>query len=227
LNTIDIAAKRAILFSARMRFSPHTQPVKQAAIDRMVEQIILLGGKDTGSSLQEILQHDAMCLGTNAPLLNPHDVGESLKRLVTTKRVFEDLSAGTYALSEACQKELIDMQTAAEIRLQLVVSRLFRDAPEDPSVYLNSFMECLCIIFSRLGETYVRLLKGNIRPEDVIRSSNFTRAFRDITQKYPALNGAVIEAGLAHFFRDDDPDLTRRLSCGIVSDESGGAVQTL
>lgn len=55
MNQFDeIARKRAILATARIRFSPEIQPVKENAINKIIEQILYESSNEDGLSVGEI-----------------------------------------------------------------------------------------------------------------------------------------------------------------------------
>jgi len=45
MDSVNVAQKRSILLSARIQFSPETQPIKETAIDKVVEQNLFVDGK--------------------------------------------------------------------------------------------------------------------------------------------------------------------------------------
>jgi len=208
MNASDIARQRSVLFSARMRFSPETQPVRETAIDKILEQNLLVADSDGGLTLQEIEQQGAICFAGGTPAISRLDMQRSLERLIEADRVIMSAEPGQerYRLSEQALQELWEIQRSAEARFARVVSRLFRNAKEGPSAYTTPFLECLCIIFSQLGEAYVRLLKGEIGSDELLRLPNVLRALREVKAKYLSVNHSLFEAAVFSFFQDSDPD---------------------
>lgn len=208
MNTSDIARKRSILFSARIRFSPETQPVRETAIDKILEQNLLVADGDGGLTLQEIEQQGAICFAGGTPAISRLDMQKSLERLTEANRVIMSGEPGQekYRLSEQALQELWEIQRSAEGRFARVVSRLFRNAEEGPSAYTTPFLECLCIIFSRLGEAYVRLIKGEIGLDELLRLPSVLRALREVKTGYPSINQSLFEDAVFTFFRNSNPD---------------------
>lgn len=208
MNTSDIAHKRAVLFSARMRFSPETQPVRDTAIDKIIEQNLLVADCDEGLTLREIEEQGVVCFAGGLPAISRLDMQKSLERLVEANRMIVSGEPGQerYRLSEQALQELWEIQRSAEGRFARVVDRLFRNAEEGPSVYTTPFLECLCIIFSRLGETYVRLIKGEVGLDELLGSPSVLRALREVRARYPSINQSLFEAAVFSFFQDSDPD---------------------
>lgn len=208
MNTNDIARKRSVLFSARIRFSPETQPVRETAIDKILEQNLLVADGDRGLTLQEIEQQGAICFAGGTPAISRLDMQKSLKRLVGSNRVIASgkQDQRRYRLSEQALQVLWEIQRSAEGRFAQVVDRLFRNVEEGPSAYTTPFLESLCIIFSRLGETYVRLIKGEVGFDELLSLPSVLRALREVTTRYPSINQSLFEAAVFSFFRDSNPD---------------------
>jgi len=180
----EITQKRAILFSARMQFAPEVQPVKETAIDKIVEQNLLLADCTKGVTLQEMEKQGALCFSGEVPAISHLDTENSLKRLAESGRLVAHGERGQekYRLSEPVLNELWETQRLTEGRFTRVVGRLFRNAGESPTAYSVPFLECLCLVFSRLSETYVRLIKGEIETDELLslpsRPDTFTRRQR-------------------------------------------------
>lgn len=208
MNISDIARKRSILFSARIRFSPETQPVRDTAIDRIIEQNLLIAQSDEGLSLEEIDEQGAICFAGGTPAISRLDMQKSLGRLVDGGRLIVSGRPGQerYRLSQQALQELWEAQRSTEARFERVVTRLFQNAEEGSSAYATPFLECLCIIFSRLGETYVGMIKGEISHEELLGLPSVLRALQEVQQKYQWIDGSLFEAAGFSFFRDSDPD---------------------
>jgi len=132
----------------------------------------------------------------------------SLERLVELDRVIAsgERDQKRYRLSEQALQELWEIQQSTERRFSRVVDGLFKNAEEGSSAYATPFLECLCAIFSRLGETYVRLIKGEVGIDELLRLPSVLRALREVTTRYPSINQLLFEAAVISFFRDSDPD---------------------
>ena len=89
----DISVKRSVLLSARMRFSPHTQPIKEIAIDKILEQNLLVGDCDQGLTVREMEQQGATCFPDGAPAISRTEVDRSIQRLLKANRLQETVSA--------------------------------------------------------------------------------------------------------------------------------------
>jgi hypothetical protein len=140
----DIALKRSILFSTRMRFSPSTQPIKDTAVGKIVEQILLLAD-EKGLTVQQIQQEGRVGIAGAAPTFNRLDLERALGDLSASNRIIVSQDAGQerYALSASARQELWDLQRSAERRYARVVERLFTNADEEPSSYATPFLDCL------------------------------------------------------------------------------------
>ena len=154
MDASEIALKRSVLFSARIRFSPETQPVKDKAIDKILEQNLLVADCEKGLTLQEIVEQGGVCFASGTPAIHLTDLQESIGRLIKANSVivsgkpYEE----KYRLSEQARQELWEIQRSTETRFLRVVEKLFRNAEEGFSAYMTPFLECLCLIFSRLAQ---------------------------------------------------------------------------
>lgn len=135
MDTIDIARKRSILFSARIRFSPETQPVKETAIDKIIEQHLLIAGCNGGLTLQETEKQGRICFANGTSAINRLDMQKSLERLVELNRVIVPGNL-KYKLSEQAFQELSELQRLTEARFEQVVGKLFKNTEEGASAYI-------------------------------------------------------------------------------------------
>lgn len=208
MNASDIARKRSVLLSARMRFSPEMQPVRDTAIDRIIEQNLLIADCDGGLTLQEIEEQGSVCFAGGTPAISRLDMQKSLERLVESNRMIAsgERDQKRYRLSEQALQELWEMQQSTERCFSQVVDGLFKNAEEGSSAYATPFLECLCLIFSRLGETYVRLIKGEVGLNKLLSLPSVIRALREVTTRHPSINQSLFESAVFSFFRDSDPD---------------------
>ena len=87
MNTSDIARKRSILFCARIRFSPETQPIRETAIDKIIEQNLLIADSESGLTLREIDAQGTVSFAGGTPAISRLDMQKSLERLVESNRV--------------------------------------------------------------------------------------------------------------------------------------------
>ena len=78
---LSIADRRSILFSARMRYASEIQPVREVAVDKIVEQNLLLAEKPEGLSLKELQQIGADSHISHFPIFNEYELQRSLERL--------------------------------------------------------------------------------------------------------------------------------------------------
>jgi hypothetical protein len=205
MDVSEIARKRSMLFSARIRFSPEVQPVRDTALDKIMEQNLLIAG---GLTLKEIEVQGTVCFADGTPAISRHDMERSLERLAERSRVIVTgrPDQKRYRLSEQSREELWETQRSTEARFSTVVSKLFQNAEEGSSFYTTPFLDCLCLIFSRLGETYVRLIKGEVGLNELLRLPSVTRALQDTKKKYQSINKSIFQTALFSFFRDNNPD---------------------
>ena len=208
----DIMRKRSILLTARLRFSPQIQPIKETAIDNMIEQILFAADSEKGLSGKQI--HDAF-YSEIGYAISLSDMADSLERLGEKGRIIselqehqeeEDYYSKVYKLSEDTRRELMDIQRQSERRFNSVVNRLFKNAKEGPSAYAVPFSRFLSLIFSKLGEEYVRVIKGDIKGEEFLSASSISSALEQIKKDFDSIDQALFKSAIITFFQDSDPD---------------------
>lgn len=189
-----------------MRFSPQIQPVKESAIEKIVEQILFVTDTEEGLSLQEI--HDIFSYETGGYAISSNYMEDFLQRLVRKQRVVPKPKGKLilYILSEEARRELDGIQRQAEVHFSSVVNRLFKNAKERASLYNNPFLKFLCIIFSKLGEECVRLIKADIRGDEFLSSSFVSSALDDIRKDFTSIDHSLFQKAVMSFFQDSDPE---------------------
>ena len=127
----EIAQNRAILLSARTRFTPELQPVREAAIDKIVEQDLLLLDCSEGVTLYEMEEQGATCFIGGSPSISHLDMKKSLIRLSVNRVIVHgEKGKERYRLSEPALNDLLEIQRLAEGRFTRVIGRLFRNTEE-------------------------------------------------------------------------------------------------
>ena len=204
----DLITKRSIVCAARMRFAPETQPLREQAIDNIVKNYLVVRDTDQGVTVQELEQQGAECFPAASPAITRLDMQKSLDRL-SYAGVVNPLGDGTdrrYRLSPEVFQDLRRSQKAAEALFRRIVDKLFANAPEGSAPYALPFLDSLCIIFSRLSEMYVRLLKGDVGHDEFLSSPKLVACLKQIKGKYPDINHSVLEAEVLSFFRERDAE---------------------
>jgi hypothetical protein len=204
----DIATKRALLLSARTRFAPETQNLKQAAIDKTVEQVLLRAPDTIGLSLPAIHTKVNQALG-NGTVVGLRDVKNALTRLGGGKRVAgkgQGLEERVYALLPDARDSLREAQRASDGRLSLLVNRLFRRAPGRPDRYADPFFECLRLIFGQVANSYVRQITGRALPEEILAHQAVADALTACGSAFPDIDAGVFRRGVMSFLTEVDPD---------------------
>ena len=202
----DIARKRAMLLTTRMRFSPQIQPVKEAATDRIIEQILFVTPSEKGLSVEEIQEIFSSESGGYA--ISSSDVGNTCKRLVGKQRIVpqQEGKLELYRLSEKASHELGETQHRTEISFNSIVDRLFKNAKEGASAFRAPFLKVLCIIFSQLAEEYVRVIKGDIKGDEFLSFPFVSSTLKEVKKEFDSIDGSLFESAALSFFRDSDPE---------------------
>lgn len=202
----DIVRKRSILLTARLRFSPQIQPIKETALDKMIEQILSVTESERGLSLQEIQR--VISSETGGYAIASSDLENSINRLAEKERIIPEQAERLelYRLSEEARRELAHIQEQVERRFNSVVTKLFKNAEEGSSAYATPLLEFLCIIFSQLGDEYVRVIKGEIKGDEFLSRPSIFSAFERIRKDFDSIDHSLFENAITFFFRDSNPD---------------------
>ncbi len=206
---LDVGRRRQLLFSARMRFSPETQSIREQAVDRIIEQNLALCDDEVGLSVREIQERRIVALPDGTAVLHRDEIQRGIKRLVEGGRVIADGSEPCkYRVSDKVRAEIWALQGVCEQRLASVVSRLFKGASKGAAIYTKPFMDCLCLIFSRLGEAYVRQINHEISADELLNQPHVSWAFKKIKALYPFIDEKHFQAAVFTFFREEHPDFS-------------------
>jgi len=207
MNTIEaIIRKRCILQTTRIRFSPEVQPVKEAAMDKVIEQILSSADRKEGICLRDM--EEIFVSGSGVDTISVSIMQASLRRLIAKGRVMltQEGEPKRYRLTKEARNELRNIRQQAQRHFSSVVGKLFRNAKGGVSIYSEPFLGFLCIIFSQLGEEYVRVITGDIRKENFLSSPSFPSALEKIEKEYTSIDHSVFEHAAISFFREPDPE---------------------
>jgi hypothetical protein len=199
--------KRSIVFTTRIRFSPEVQPIKQTAIDKILEQNLLFFDKNM--SIDELRREGIVCFKYDFDIITRQDMQESLERLASKGRITvqKDDHENLYKLAESSRKELEREQEDADRLFEKVVNRVFKNAEGYPSIFREPFLKCLSLIFSELAEYYVKVLKAEVTEEQFIGSSALSASIDQVEKEFShIIKGTSFRDGVIDFFRFTDPD---------------------
>lgn len=190
----DITRKRAMLLTARMRFSPQIQPVRETATDKIIEQILFVTPSQKGLSVEEIQEIFSSESGGYA--ISSSDIENSLRRLTKKQRIVaaQKGEVKLHKLSEKAIRELGETQHQTELRFNSVVNRLFKNAKEGASAFRAPFLKLLYIVFPQLAEEYVRVIKGDIKGDEFLSSQVVSSAFKEIKKEFDSIDDRLFES---------------------------------
>jgi len=202
----DIGRKRSMLLTAAMRFSPQVQPVKETASDKIIEQILFVSTTGKGLSLEEI--REIFSSGSGGYAISLSDMQNSLKRLHQKQRIVSVRTGGLelYRLSDEASRDLGEMLHEAEARFNSVVDRLFKNAKGGTSAYRAPFWKVLSIIFSQLGEEYVRVIKGDIKGDEFLSVPFVSSVLKESKKEFNLIDAPLFESSIISFFGYSDPE---------------------
>lgn len=212
----DILQKRLLLSTVRMRFSPQVQKIREDWIDGVVEHILATAPENEFYPPQWVQKIFSESAGFH---ITYRDVYNSLQRLLGKSRVElapAELSTAKlkvkgrkkelFKLSSDARKELEGFERETTRKFNSIVNRLFRDAEHGPSGYAAPFLEFLSIVFSKLANEYVQMLKGEISEGDFVSSPVFSSALNQVKEDLNSLNPLLFENAAISFFSESDPE---------------------
>jgi hypothetical protein len=203
----QLAEKRALLLASRMQFAPETQSLRDAATERIVEQVLLLADPQTRLSIPQIeAALDEAMGGIGTARIG--EVRRALTRLAQAQRVEgqgEGLEGRSYQLLPRSRGDLEATTRAAQSEFDRIVRELFRTAQGGPSRYSSAFLECLQLLFRHVADTYVRLITGEIREGEIFEQTALRETLQTVAERHPELEAAALERALHAFLTQSVP----------------------
>ncbi len=186
--------------AARMQLAAETQPIRQAAVDNIIEQS-LLSAPQSGWTIKEIRNEGGLCHAGGAPL-SESDAKSGIRRLraVNRVRMVSEGSQPKYCLGDAARREMSQQRDMTQERLSNAVADLFPDIDGA----LDAFLECLCSVFAVLARSYVDTIAGNASPQELARRQDLLRFATAAAAKHQ-LDPAAFERGIVRFFSETNP----------------------
>ncbi len=207
MGNLEVDLMRSMLLSIRIKASPEAQSVKEKVIDKTVEQFLFINNNENGLTIQDIKDKDGDIDAIGLSWLLFSDIQSSLERLCLDDRVtiIQKGQQKRYKLSDGLIKQLTSDNKEAIDTFNKATELLFSRYSLDPTIYRSVFFECLCTIFSKLGEAYVRMLKNEISAEDMISFPNIQTAIDEIISKHNITEKEPFKQSLFAFFKDSHP----------------------
>ena len=201
----EIQNFRRILSSMRVRFAPETQPVKRAALEEIVKNVLFAYANSTGKTVGEIqalLADECSMPGLGETqlyetLLHLEKAGEIQERRADTK--------SRYCLEEAVASAIGNRRAQSEAQLDEIVGHLFVNAPNGSALYKEPFIQSVCLIFAELAEESAALVLGEQLGAGKAPADPLEAAIQTVAEHFPDANKEFLEAGLRDFFRERDP----------------------
>ena len=195
----NMNVQRSILTSAVFRFSPQTQPIRETALNRIVENALYHSGD--GSESIEISDLFREKRGIAA---SPAEVKKTLQHLCEEGRIRQ---AGTdsYFLDPDTREELDSQHQEAQQQQRKIVEELLRHTKGSTEDYTHPFLMVLSRLFAELGEESVRLLQGDSTYSAQI-DSNSTQQYCERAAKGSVVDEDILQQAVEDFFDSNDPD---------------------
>lgn len=202
MNQVDnIFLKRAMLLSTKMTFTPNIQPIKETAIDTIIEQLLFLHHNEVNDAemISKIIADE-----NDGVTLNIFDIKNSIDRLKSKKRIY--FSDEQYNLSDYSLREISRLQEQAIGQINSVSGKLFQNQECGAESCVEAFLKCLAIIFSRLGEETLQVIKGDITKIKKPITSYISDAITTIRTEFSSVDINLFGKSIASFFETIDPE---------------------
>lgn len=196
----DIQKRKALLFTTISRLMPTTEVLRNKTLEKLIELTLYsaypraINTKKTGVSINKECGF----------VLSPSII----------QGIFDGLEAGgrirkeseNYYLFEEVYREIEQGQFGAEKRYRSVIKRIFKT--QDPTQldnYYLPFLEYISLVFSKLADEYVKILKGEISQYDFVSSGFIIDSVKEVSKKYKSINPDIFSTGI-HLFLNTTPD---------------------
>lgn len=201
----EVELTRSMLLGARIRFSPTGASIRNQAIEIIIEQSLASVCDNSGLTEDELKK--IVTLSGNTPLLRVSDLNNGLENLLKDERImkYNDGKKVKYKLDENNYNTISQTIKTADDLLTKIVLELFNPISNQLQVYKSAFIQVLCLIFSVISESNVRII---LRLKDGLDDSEAGLLLKSI---YEVINSCKIpdpelfESGIKKFFHESKP----------------------
>jgi len=160
----DLELKRAAALSVRLQYSAQSATQREAAIDRIVEQLLCRPDIGGTASAGDIAEKCAVEFPAYAGAITRHAITQALERLERQQRVSRpdpSQRPARFQATAATREEREREIQQAEKRLVGTVSRFLDSTVRSAPPYSEAFLWCLGSIFAHLGNRYADEITGS------------------------------------------------------------------
>ena len=202
-----LSENRLKIISARIRYSPSSQPLRENAIDQIVLQNMLL--ESGWLSADEMLELGYFTLPDGTNILAISDLRTSLDRLQKADVLEHTNESGIdkYKLTPSQHKEVLFQVEEADRKLTSVVKKLWNNNTDiNLDTFRSIFLDAVCHILLKLGDFQVGQIQGGLNVSPNLSGQTIDEALqRSIPTNDPATE-KVFRDALTAFFGAYDPD---------------------
>jgi hypothetical protein len=206
----ELERKRAILFSTRIMFSPTAQSLREAAIHRIVELVLLFRTqRKRGLTLEQLHEEMHGALAGGLAPVTQGDVRKALRSLGdggVVRGIGEGLAVRTYSLTRAGRRSIDSLEREATARFKRIGLSLFANVRGGTRRYLDPFISCIRRVFATLAESYVLLIKGDLEPAEFAALDAVTDAVEHVSAQYPDIESGILSRAVSRFLLEANPE---------------------
>lgn len=201
------ATNYEILFSTQLRLAPETQPLRESAIDSIVERAVFTFGGGYRPTLDELCRCAIIRPDGANQLVQTTTIEESLVRLIETGRISTEASTTVpkYYLPTHIFDTLAHEVEEHKNKMARVIALAFDDNDAPPAL-VPLFVACVFDIFSDLGTIYAQVLVGVQQPNTVAAHPSINFAVEKAAKTRPGEEKHRLGNALRRFILSKDPE---------------------
>lgn len=196
-----------LLFSTQLRLAPEAQPLRESAIDCIVERAVYAFGVDYRPTLDELCHSTVMRPDGKNQFLQRETIEAAIQRLISVNRVKydESMSIRKYSLPDSVFRDLAHEYDEHKKKMARVISLAFSEL--DVSAGLVSlFVTCLYNIFSDLGAMYANVLVGTTKADSAAGHPSIKLAVEKVAKERSGDEKRQLGEALRRFISSNDPE---------------------
>jgi len=200
---------RAVLFSARVRFSPTGATIREQAIVRIIEQNLACQKEGTALTAEDICR--VVCFAGHRTVLRDADAREGLRILSENGRVVKSRSSGkdVFELSPQAREEANQIHAECERRNNAIIDKLFGKAQGGAHAYALAFHRVLGDVFASLSGAYVEAISQSGKTSALADHELLPSAIKEAIDRHKPPDVNAFATGVKQFFRKPEPDFEK------------------
>jgi hypothetical protein len=209
--------RRQIVFASLLRYAPETAPLRERALDRLVQVALLNATEQVPFKVGQI--QAALLFGPTAPCIRAEIIHESIGRLIANDRVrhIEYKKKKAYHLTDDARAEVAKLLGSAEDLFNPVLDLLLENTSHLLSRAAGEDVcrKFICECFASFGTQIAKSVTGHCDTDELLRTADVRAAFAAAVKGKALSPEAVesLEARCVEFLRGIDPSEIKLKFC--------------